>query len=1200
MSNVTKLGPDAEQVDYRLSQTCGESRVGGKDAVVNYRLKGVHPIERIGDGWHEFGLAPRTVLEDAAAVEAVRTIMAGSHPETGEVLVAPKMAAHPESLLPAHLLVAAVRAEAERRGKPVSVLLREQKNGKHKDWAFKRFERLENGLQRDGAERHRAPVADLQRVAHAAGVSLEEVYEAEELAHARSYADERVRVGNRGYDVTIDFPKSENVLAALADETTAARVEEIHLEAVRRAVTALESWCAYGLSGHQGEGRAAKKVDTSGFIGTITWHRTARPVDGTPGDPHGHAHVMLANMVYCDDGEWRTVAAGGIDLFFHAPAVGELARALSRNMMRQAFPGLVYQRDAKTGRWEIEGIGPSVRRVYSRRSAQVEAEAGEGASVTQKREAARRTAAAKKEFTRDEERASWHERARQARIDPERLVHEALRKRPPDSNAAAPGPPGPQAPDPDAVAARVWDPEHGVTSARKVTKRAKILAAVADACQDGVSGQEQLEELTDVAQGDARAVRMPKAGASHLANSERFTSKDVEESERTITGSAVARLGEGAGTVPAVQVERVLKEEEQRRGHALSAEQEAVVRRLVGAGHGVEALTGVPGSGKTNIMATARAAWQAAGLTVAGGATAAVAAANLSAQADIESRTLASWQHAVAEHSGMAGVDVLIIDEGAMVSDRALALVVQAAEVTGTKVVAIGDPKQLRPVGAGGAFQRLHELVGGPHMTGNRRQRDPVDRAALSAWREGAFRSALDAWNTAGRVHVSRDLQGAYDQIAQRWWADRSAIADAHEAVSDLLVMATYNEQVDLLNARMRRLARENGLLGSGVEFPLLRGGHVEMAVGDQVRVRANDYRARRGEGDVDVLNGFRGVVVAVDPRLGAQVEWRHAEQVQRAWMAPADIAEEKLTHGYALTIASAQGLTARRIQLLGQGASANDGYSAASRGSERVDWHFGAAELENTEERARLGAPKTGQERTARTLQSYAQTLSYLDEGMVTDELDKARKGRRAGPVASEDAAPQWRPLDEKEARAGRGPASQAAQERIAALQEQADEAAQRVRRLDGRRQELQQRVEQAGGWFRRRERRGLEEELGRTGQELSEARADLAQARRGIKQTAAEAVRADVEQARTETEHFRRMRLEAAAAAHGVSVEEAERLLPPAELDAALGRGLRARPGGAASGPSPGGEGPGQAPGHGPGPAEHRPAPRRGPGPS
>ncbi|GAB3214211.1 hypothetical protein GCM10027294_52690 [Marinactinospora endophytica] len=1133
-----------EEIDYRLAQECGETNA--RDAALDYRLNAARGIERLGGGWNEFGREAGTVLASAAEVQEVREIMSGRDPRTRVQLVRPKMAVDPRAKLPARPLVSAVTVIAEAAHETVEQLLGAR--------LAQRYRQMERGLIRDG-EAHQVPVRDLEAIAERAGADLAALYAADELAIAREHADERVRVGVRAWRVDFDFPKSESVLGALADEATAARIAEIHMEAVRRSMAALESWCAYGMSGHHGDGQRAERVATSGWAATATPHRTARGIgDGTPGDPHDHIHVMVANMVRCADGRWRTVAAGGRDIMRHIPAVGELARAVSRRLITAEL-GVSYERDAVTGRWEIAGIGADVRAVYSRRATQVDERVGPEATPQQRRAAARATAAPKRAWTPRQERASWKNRALAAGIDPDRLVTSVLGD--PGSGAPADrGPDGPIAPDVESVAAAVWDPETGVTAHAKTVTRAKVLAAVAATCPAGVAGPEELEALTDAVLADPRAVALPPGGQAHMTNSARFTSADILTAEQTIIESARRRLGEATATVSADVLTSVLDDLHQRLGHGLSAEQENVVRRLVGAGHGIDLITGVAGAGKTTTMTAARMAWEKAGYRVAGAATAAVAAANLRAEAGIQSRTIASWLQRIDSGQGLRGIDVLVLDEGAMVDDRSLARLITAAHHSATKIVSIGDPRQLKAIGAGGGFARAHRLVGGLHLAHNRRQRDDVDRAALAAWREGAHRTALATWHRNGRLHAAPSLTDTYTEITRRWWAQRRLIDDPHQAVADLLVLAATRAHVDELNHRMRLLARQAGLLGSCLEFAVAGATTVEFAIGDQVRLRANDYRSRRGAGEADVLNGVRGVVTAVDARWGAQVRWRHAGRLQQAWISPQAIARGHLSHGYAITIAAAQGLTSQHCHLLALGADAHAAYAGASRARERVDIYLPAAELETLEQRLRSGPPASDEERAVRTFQAYAAGLLDRDDGMVTDEL--ATSARPPAVSATVVAEPV---LTVAEARAGHGPAAAQAAPQIAALREQARQATERARLLQDELVRLSAQATE-GGWLRRRtRRRATEQRHAEITIELEQLHQIMRQARAHAHRLHAEAVAADVRQAHHEAERARHDRLVHIAAERGITVEQAARL-PQAEIDAALTRALHTSP--------------------------------------
>ncbi|MFD3685441.1 hypothetical protein ACFWTE_11550 [Nocardiopsis sp. NPDC058631] len=152
--------------------------------------------------------------------------------------------------------------------------------------------------------------------------------------------------------------------------------------------------------------------------------------------------------------------------------------------------------------------------------------------------------------------------------------------------------------------------------------------------------------------------------------------------------------------------------------------------------------------------------------------------------------------------------------------------------------------------------------------------------------------------------------------------------------------------------------------------------------------VNSNDYRSRRGDGEVDVLNGYRGVVTAVDANRGARIAWRHGGRPQQAWISPKQLRRGDLDLGYATTIASAQGMTTDRCHVYGLGADARGLYPAMSRARERTDLYLPAAEIEPEITRARLGEAADEAQALARAVAAYAATLTDDEDQLLLDEL--------------------------------------------------------------------------------------------------------------------------------------------------------------------------------------------------------------------
>lgn len=1005
MGWVTVIGPAMEQVEYRLRSSAGCSlhHDPKHDAQVDYRLGDGLDDEQelvwIGEGLRDVGIEPGVAMNGEVDKDRARALMSGVHPRTGEVLVKPKLVTDPRGKLPAAPLVAAIAARAESASIDVKQLLGGE------GWALTRFGRAERGLKREG-EPHRVSYKDAVRLAEAADLQLSDHYIAEVLGTARRFQGSKVRVGLRGFDVTVDLPKSVSGLWAIAPATLAKEILQTHRDALTEGFAHFEAWTSYTMRGHHGDGGSAEKVESSGLLGWLMPHQVARPVNGAAPDPHVHTHVVIAHLAHAEDGVWRTIGGGGRDVHRMAAAYDTFAKARFRALTSERF-GFRWEQDARTKQWEVVGVPAELREQLSKRGAQVARELEKlGINEPTRMQAKVASASSREAKAGDpgpggELRAEWRRQVEatqagdRAVTGPDgRIVADLV------VDAAAPGwgfggPPDPSGdphpgggpglpplPPSSELAAAVVA---GLTEHRKDFRRADLLAAVLDAVP-AIDTMEHAEDLVDqvLAQSDLVA-ELPEQGQLHLTHHQRYTSVAIVQAERTIVEAAAARYGERSALVPADTAAAAIDVFETGAGFALSREQRAVVDRLLTAGNGIDAVIGVAGSGKTTLMSAARTAWETAGLVVAGASTAAIAAVNLETESGISSFTLASWLQRIRRGEGLRGVDVLVLDEAAMCDDRQVAELVTASAATGTKLVFIGDPMQLRSPGVGGSFNAVHTIVDGLVLRENRRQRDQAERAALARWRTGDRLGALLDWSGAGRVHVAEDGPAALAAVLQRWDQVRREHSDLFARIAATLLMAGTNADVDKLNAGARAIRIAAGEIQPGREYRRAGGGRIQISVGDVVMTRANDYRKRRTRGaEMDVLNGYRGIVTEVSER-GITVVWKSDETSE---LTARYIAEGGVSHGYALTVAKAQGLTAQNAIVYGAGLDPNTLYPAMSRDRGRVDLVLPRTLLEDGDTLARLGQPANQGEALRRAINAYAASLRDRDEPMVSIQL--------------------------------------------------------------------------------------------------------------------------------------------------------------------------------------------------------------------
>lgn len=230
-------------------------------------------------------------------------------------------------------------------------------------------------------------------------------------------------------------------------------------------------------------------------------------------------------------------------------------------------------------------------------------------------------------------------------------------------------------------------------------------------------------------------------------------------------------------------------------------------------GRGAELILGVAGAGKTTGLDVVRQAFETAGYRVIGTSTSGQAARTLGREAGIEtSATMASLLWRIDQ--GRLRLDphtVVISDETGMADDPSVLRLLSAAEAAGSKVILVGDHRQLGAVGPGGTLEALVSRYShAVHVLDeNVRQADPQERAALAELRAGNVEAAIDWYSGNDRIRVGADRDRALDQMVKGWAADVAAGKDA-------AMFAWRRANVTELNRRARAAMADAGkLIGS-------------------------------------------------------------------------------------------------------------------------------------------------------------------------------------------------------------------------------------------------------------------------------------------------------------------------------------------------------------------------------------------------
>lgn len=707
-----------------------------------------------------------------------------------------------------------------------------------------------------------------------------------------------------GFDLTFCAPKSVSVLWGLADPEIGRGVRAAHEVSVDAALAYLEREACWSRRGTNG----IVAVRGEGFVGAGFRHRTSRA-----GDPHLHTHVLVANGTRSSDGRWGALDAR--HLYLHAKTAGHLYRAQLRHELTARL-GVAWS-PIVNGLADIDGIPDPVLTVFSTRRREIEAKMATR-GVTSPRAAQYAvldTRQAKPGAVEPSAlRTRWTEQAAETGWDSEQLGAVVGQAWPVDLSGERI----------DELRDRLLGPD-GLTRQASSFDRRAVLQAWCDQLPAGADIT-TIDQLADRTLTDPRVV--PLAPADHgqvgtmrhqttgmridtPSTGSRFSTEELLELETRLVERAVSHPDAGLGVAGEDDVLGALAARP-----SLSDEQVELVVALTTTGRPVDVVIAAAGTGKTFSLDAARDAWRRSGHHVIGTALAARAAAELEATAGIPSHTIASLLIELdhPEHGNLRPRTVLIVDEAGMVGTRQLARILDHAAAAHTKVVLVGDPRQLPEIDAGGLLRGLGRRIPPLHLTQNRRQHEAWERHALAQLREGKTDEAISSYDAHGRIHTHDTAPGARDAMSADWWAGTLA-------GDQVLMLATRWSDVDDLNARARTHLHDAGRLTG----PTLTLEDRPYQAGDRVMALRNDRR-------LHVRNGTRARITEID------TEHRHMTVRTDAGAVitlPARYLDAgHVRHAYATTVHKAQGQTVDRTFVLGSDLLYQEaGYVALSRG---------------------------------------------------------------------------------------------------------------------------------------------------------------------------------------------------------------------------------------------------------------------------
>jgi len=773
----------------------------------------------------------------------------------------------------------------------------------------------------------------------------------------------------RGFDATFSAPKSVSVLWALSpDPFVRAEALAAHDAAVTAALGWLETHGAVSRRGTDG----VDQVDTRGLTVALFRQHTSRSVD-----PQLHTHAVISSKVQDRRGRWFSLDARflkyqqrGIGWIYDAALRAELTHRL----------GLSWG-PVEKGHADIAGIGPELRKVFSQRSAQLEATlAGylrqwwadhDGADPDARTIAGmqRKAALASRPdkahgIDAPSLRAEWVRRARAIGLELEDLPGRARARRTSMQldRAAVIG----EALGRVEAQGASWlqadlAREIATLVPAGVTPSGTALTALVDELADEAAGR--CAELHPAPQRGVATRRDGRPISEHVVDRRLSTSAVLDQESRMFAWAKRAVVGEPSAA--AIRT-RGLDDAQLDAARAVAGDAELVL------------VVGPAGTGKTTMLATAVDALRTQGREVLGVAPSGKAADVLAREARCPTMTVAKL---LAGGTRPGPGATVILDEAGMVSTDDLEALTWLAGRERWRLACVGDPYQLPAVGRGGVFADWCNHLPAVRLGEIRRFAEPWEAPASLALRAGDARAA-EIYARRHRLRACHPALVAKNVARLQAAAEREgatlAITTASQAMAREVNLAIQ------LGRRRERLGRSAAL----------RDG-TEARAGDRVATRRNDARLVSSHGaavrnrqvwEVRTVKADGSVVVA-DPERGSVV-------------LPASYVAEHLELGWAVTGYGNQGVTADFGICVVEPTTSRAGlYVGMTRGRQRND-AFVLDPIGTTDPAEALAAitqrPLSGETAHAVRSRLHGQDIVYVDP-----EIERARRSlQRVGPV--------------------------------------------------------------------------------------------------------------------------------------------------------------------------------------------------------
>ncbi len=562
-----------------------------------------------------------------------------------------------------------------------------------------------------------------------------------------------------GVDLTFSAPKSVSIAGLVLDDK---RVLAAHDQAVNTALDYIEK--------NYTNVRLKKKQQVkSEFSGNMLAAKF-RHISSRELDPQLHTHCLVMNFSQRKNKAMR--AMDYQEIYQYKMLLGQLYRSeLALNLKE-----LGYQIDADSkGLFEIKNIPDQLIQEFSKRSEQVnqrfqelKKQYPEISDAELKAKATLETRKVKDEPSKDELRKAWDSRLLALDMNKQELVA--------------------------AINNTTKEREQELTKSEKQQFLSQAITIATE--HEAVINKEDILRIAGkLSLGKLRIneleTELGKLKDLIELEPKRYTTPAIAAMERGI----VEKVQNGKNTLnPILDKDSIHKEiirYELEHGFKLTNGQKEAVIHILNSTDRIIAIQGDAGTGKTTMLDAVRTIAEKEQKPIIGLSFTGKAASEIEEASQIQSRTLASLINSE-EHLTNT---LVVVDEASMLSIKDMTALLNKCDES-TKLILIGDTKQLQTIGQGKIFTSLQEkqVISTVRMKEVQRQTDPEYKEIVNILNEKKLAEAFNQLNNSGRIHEIKDHNKRLATITQQY------LKNPHETI----IVTAANKDREKLNQLIR------------------------------------------------------------------------------------------------------------------------------------------------------------------------------------------------------------------------------------------------------------------------------------------------------------------------------------------------------------------------------------------------------------